>query len=132
VSVFADTSALYAVIDRSDASHSRAAAAWTRLLSEDGPLVTHNYVLAETQALLQRRIGVGAALTFETAIRPVLNVHWVDAELHASAVAAVLGARSRKVSLVDHVSFELMRREGVSAAFTFDDGYRRMGFRLYR
>lgn len=128
MTVFVDTSALYAVIDRSDRNHARAAAAWRRLLTEGEHPVSHNYVLVETVALLQRRIGIAAARTFETQVRPVLAVHWVDEELHGAAVAAVVGGGGRRVSLVDQVSFELMRRLGISAAFAFDDDFSRMGF----
>jgi uncharacterized protein len=60
VIVFVDSSALYAMLDISDANHQAARAGWIGLLHEQASLVTHNYVLLETSALLQNRLGVGA------------------------------------------------------------------------
>jgi predicted nucleic acid-binding protein len=41
----------------------------------------------------------------------------------------MLAAARRKVSLVDWVSFEVMRRTGIDVAFAFDDDFRAQGFR---
>jgi len=55
MSVFADTSGLYAVFDRDDANYAKSQAAWARWLREGEVLVTNNYVLLELTALLQHR-----------------------------------------------------------------------------
>jgi predicted nucleic acid-binding protein len=60
---------------------------------------------------------------------PLTEVLWVDASLHGTAVGAFVAARSRTISLVDQVSFALMRREGITTAFAFDDDFRRAGVR---
>jgi predicted nucleic acid-binding protein len=92
-------------------------------------LITHNYVIVETAALAQRRIGVAAARTLVEDIVPDLEVVWVDAALHASAVSAFLASSRRDVSIVDCASFELMRRLGIETALTFDRDFRRQGFK---
>jgi predicted nucleic acid-binding protein len=61
---------------------------------------------------------------------PVLTVEWVDAGLHAQAFAALIAAGRQSVSLVDHVSFELMRRRGVRRALTVDLHFAAHGFDL--
>jgi predicted nucleic acid-binding protein len=40
----------------------------------------------------------------------------------------MLAAVRRDVSLVDWVSFEVMRRSGIGTAFAFDRDFRRHGF----
>jgi len=40
--------------------------------------------------------------------------------MHRRAVAALLAARRRDVSLVDYTSFELMRQTGIYTVFTFN------------
>ena len=130
MTVFADTSALYALLDRSDANHDAASRAWSRLLGADDRLVTTSYALVETHALLQRRLGIDALRTFTSAFAPFLDVVWVDAALHAAGVSAVLAARRRDLSLVDCVSFEVMRQQHIHAAFAFDPHFRTHGFRL--
>ena len=60
MTVFVDTSALYAVLDRNDANHRSATATWEKLLSGRESLATTNYVLVETSALIQHRLGLHA------------------------------------------------------------------------
>jgi predicted nucleic acid-binding protein len=128
--VYLDTSALYALFDSSDASHASAAQAWQRLIAGDTPLHTSNYVLLELSALLQSRLGLGAAGAFETHVLPWVNVQWVDSALHAQAIAGVLTARRRDLSLTDCASFAAMRRMGLRRAFTFDRHFAEQGFEI--
>jgi len=78
--VFVDSSALYAIANREEEPHSRAAEAWRRLLADQAVLLTTNYVLLETSALVQRRLGMEALRDFETSVVPLLHVEWVDEE----------------------------------------------------
>ncbi len=125
-----DTSALVALLDGRDANHEAASGAWRQLLEQDEPIATTSYVLVETYALVQRRLGLDAVHTFTADFVPLLDVVWVDAELHNAAIAAVLAARRRDLSLVDCVSFEAMRQRHIESAFAFDPHFRTHGFRL--
>ncbi len=126
--VFLDTSALYAVFDADDAAHAAAAAAWAGLLSSDTGLHTSNYVLLELKALLQSRLGLDAVDALTTYVTPFVNVAWIDERTHAQAAAALLGARRRDVSLVDHASFIIMRNLGIRTAFAVDRHFAEQGF----
>jgi predicted nucleic acid-binding protein len=128
--VFVDTSAFYAVLDSDDANHPAAKEVWTALLREPATLLTTNYVLVETAALLQRRIGVAAARTFHEDVAPLLQVHWISAEGHRAGMEAMLAAARKKLSLVDCVSFQTMRQYGVRTAFCFDAHFGEQGFVL--
>lgn len=125
--VFADTSGFYAVLDRDDANHRRARAAWERLLRQSS-LVTNNYVLVETTALVQHRLGLAALRAFSHDIVPLLQVEWVAEAAHRAALEAVLAAARKKLSLVDCVSFQTMRDCGLRSAFCFDPHFREQGF----
>jgi len=57
-------------------------------------------------------------------------VTWVDEGTHRSAHHALLVAGRRQVSLVDCVSFELMRRLAVDRAFCFDPHFAEQGFEV--
>lgn len=61
---------------------------------------------------------------------PLLDFVWVDAELHEAAVTRHLRELRRRSSLVDHVSFELMRRRGLRTALALDVDFAREGFEL--
>jgi predicted nucleic acid-binding protein len=128
VTVFVDTSALYALLDRDDDNHSAASETFAALLEQE-TLVTHNYVLVETTALVHHRLGGPAARAFIEDVMPVLRVVFVNEDLHRGAESAFLAALRRRVSFVDWVSFELMRRAGIDQAFAFDRDFDLQGFR---
>jgi predicted nucleic acid-binding protein len=128
MTVFLDTSGLYAVFDRDDDNHSKANAAWEEWLRDGTVLLTNNYVLLETTALLQHRIGVAAVRALYEEVTPLLQVDWVSEERHRAGMEAVLAAARKKLSLVDCVSFQTMRNRGVRNAFCFDGHFRQQGF----
>ena len=130
MTVFVDTSAFYAVVNRGDARHAQASEAWRRLIDEDAALMTSNYVLVETAALLQNRLGMDAVRMFHTDILPLLRIEWIGQADHDAGVAAMLAAGRRKLSLVDCVSFQVMRQSGVGAVFCFDEHFREQGFEV--
>ena len=126
--VFIDTSAFYALLDRDDVNHEKARSAWVELLNVDNSLVTSNYVMVETFALLQNRLGVKAVRGFQEDILPLINIDFVAPEIHRSGIAVLLSASKRHLSLVDCVSFETMRARGIKIAFTFDSHFQEQGF----
>jgi predicted nucleic acid-binding protein len=128
VNVFVDTSALLAVLDRSDERHVSAKRTWAALLDGSHTLLCHNYILVETSAVLARRIGLEAVRVFERDVRPVLRLVWVTPEIHEASVGVHLAARRRALSLVDCVSFEVMRRTGLRSAFAFDPHFGEFGY----
>ena len=130
MNVFIDTSALLAVLDRSDERHAEAKRTWEEMLNGEHMLLCHNYILVETSAVLTRRIGMEAVRVFERDVVPVLRLVWVTREIHEAAVGAHLAAGRRALSLVDCASFEVMRRTGVREAFAFDPHFREFGYEL--
>lgn len=127
MTTFADTSALYAVLDADDEFHDRAKGAWSSLL-EDTRLVTTNYVLLETFALVQARLGMDAVRALSDDLLPAVRTTWVTEDDHRGAVQALLAASRRELSLVDCSSFLVMRRLGLKSAFTFDEDFGDQGF----
>ena len=125
---FVDTSAFLAVLGKDDENHARARAAWGALLEQRAPLVTSSYVLAETLAILQHRMGLDAVRVFHNDVYPVLTIEWVAGVLHEKGMGGVLAARRRALSLVDCVSFEVMRQRGLRKVFAFDTHFKEQGF----
>jgi uncharacterized protein len=128
VRTFVDTSAFLAVLDADAAQHPRASRVWRDLVGGEDMLLTTSYVLVETFALVQARLGLEATRFLHDDVVPILHVTWVDEELHRAAMTALLMARRRDLSLVDCVSFEAMRRLGAERAFAFDRHFRQQGF----
>jgi predicted nucleic acid-binding protein len=125
---FVDTSALLAVMDKDDAFHKEAKAVWERLTEQQATLVATNYVVLETVALLQHRIGVPAVRRFHDDILPILTIDWISSGQHTQGMAALLAADRRNLSLVDCVSFDAMRKRGLRQAFAFDKHFEEQGF----
>jgi len=128
--IFIDTSAFYALLDRDDTHHPRAKRAWIELLKAAHTLVTSNYVLVETSALLQNRLGMEAIRAFHDDVLPLINSEFVTSGTHRSGVAALLSASRRDLSLVDCVSFEVMRTSGINTVFAFNKHFKEQGFTL--
>ena len=131
-SVFADTSALFALLVATDESHERAAIAFRALQARNARLLTTSYVLVEMYALLSRRVGIAAVRRFRTGISPLLDVVWVEGELHEAALDFVLERSRSGISLVDAASFLVMRANGIEEAFTFDRHFHKAGFAQVR
>ncbi len=130
MTVFVDTSAFLAIFAADDAFHEAADAVWRTLITQEEPLVCNNYILIETLTLLQRRLGMAAARSFQANVLPSLSIHWVDEALHERAISALLAADRRYLSLVDCSAFETMRLHGIMRAFTFDAHYADFGFEV--
>ncbi len=128
MTVFVDTSAFLAIFAADDEFHGAAEQVWRALIAEEESLVCNNYVLIETLTLLQRRLGMAAARSFQANVMPSLSIHWVDETLHERAISALLTADHRYLSLVDCSAFETMRLYGITRAFTFDAHYAGFGF----
>ncbi len=130
MTTFVDTSAVFAFLDQNDLAHDRANAVWDRLSRQSEPLVTSNYVVVETISLVARRLGFAAIRELQRYFPGVVQVHWVDRAVHDRALAIFLTAGLRDLSLVDCVSFEVIRELGLASVFAFDPHFQLQGFHV--
>jgi uncharacterized protein len=127
---FVDTSAFFTILDVAEHQHHRARGLWNQLVSDHELLVTSNYIVTETTALAQNRLGISAIRSLYQDILPIIQVTWVDEDIHSAAIAALFTANRRSLSLVDCSSFEVMRRRGITRVFAFDEHFREQGFEV--
>jgi len=125
---YIDTSAILAILDGDDKYHIRAKRQWTELVLAEATLVCSDYVLVESLALIQNRIGLMAVKVFHEDIFPILTIHWTDESVYQAGIASVLVAGRKNLSFVDCISFEVMRQLGIQSAFTFDIHFKGQGF----
>jgi uncharacterized protein len=128
MTIFIDTSAILALFDRRDPNHLQAKQLWTELLNAQTPLLTTNYVVTETTALLQRRLGLQPTREFTNDIVPLIQLEWVQQRVHAIAIQTLFAINQRELSLVDCVSFVVMQQLKIATAFAFDAHFTRQGF----
>ena len=130
MNVFADTSGLFALLVSNDYMHIRARENFAYFAGHSVKLVTSSFVLVETIALLQRRIGIAPVHDFNAKILPLLEVIWVDGEWYKRATQRLFARNNQDVSLVDCLSFEIMESLEIKYAFAFNRHFEENGFTI--
>ncbi|MCU0728283.1 MAG: PIN domain-containing protein [Planctomycetes bacterium] len=125
--ILLDTSAIYALASREDPRHREALRILERVRREGLDLILHTFVLAEAFALLHRRRGLPVALRMAADIRGI-EIVAVDRPLADRAVEWLGANRRTRVSLVDAVSFIVMRDRRIRRVFAFDPDFENEGF----
>ncbi len=127
--ILIDTSAIIAVLCEDDRYHSLAGETWKRLVREGEGIWCNNYILVEAVSIIQRRYGMQILRLFHENMLPLLTIEWLGEQDHAEAMAILLAANRRRLSLVDCSAFVTMRRRGIRQVFTFDPHFAEQGFR---
>ena len=130
VTVFVDTSALFALVNTAEENNIRAWNTWNELIRRGDELITNNYVIVESIALIQNRPGMPVVQRLQANIISLIQIAWIDKEQNAAATKYLLAANRRDLSLVDCSAFETMRRLGIDTIFTFDEHFREQGFNV--
>ena len=120
MSLFVDTSILYAAVDSSDCDNDRSKA----ILMSGEPLVITDHVLVEAWLLLNRKLGRDAAGRFLANMRDgaaaIETVGPADLE---AAWQIGLDWQDQDFSIVDRTSFAVMRRLGIERVASLDDHF---------
>ena len=132
MTTFVDTSFLVALLDEDDERSVDAGRVWSRMAADRAALVTTNYVVVETCAVLQRRLGIPAVRRLVRTVLAPVFIEWVTDDEHDLAVQALLVAGRRRLSLVDCTSFEVMRDLDVRECLAFDPHFEEQGFIVVR
>jgi predicted nucleic acid-binding protein len=131
--VLVDTSALLALAHPRDQYHARSVELAQRHLNEGGRFVGTVMVLGELHAHLLHLAGPARARTVVSNVLrdPLYSWVGVDSDLAAAAQSRWLDRYAdQRFSLIDAVSFEVMRRDKIGTAFAFDRHFRTAGFEL--
>jgi predicted nucleic acid-binding protein len=128
--IFLDTSAIFALADTNDLNHQPAVDLFGRAIAAGESFLVHNYVLIESAALLQRRLSFDSALRLLRDAEEV-EVHWVTSSDHLQAVSLLEERRRRQLSLVDCMSFVVMRERDTPRYLAFDADFAREGFAAF-
>lgn len=123
-----DTSALIALFLPDERNH-REAAKFSRQKPEPGFVLTE-LILGELATRLRVRAGADRAVEVARDILRSKRYELVftDPELLNGGLAKMERFSDKRLSLTDCVSFELMEKLGLRAAFTFDRDFRDCGF----
>jgi len=126
--VLIDTSAVFALLDRSDANHDEARAILGALRKRRAvPLLT-NFIVAESHALLLARLNAEVARAW--VLGNVWEVERVTEADEAAARQILARYTDKTFSYTDTTSFAVMERRAIRTAFAFDPHFRQYGFQL--
>ena len=128
--VFVDSGAFFGHLVAEDAAHETAVALFSRAKTENWDLVTTNFVVAETYALLINRARRGRqhALRLLDAVQTgTFRVERVGPDDEARAMALVRQHADKTYSLCDAMSFVVMERLGITEAIAFDRHFAEYG-----
>ena len=131
-SAFVDSSGWYALIDRRDPSHTRAADLSRTLIRDGWRLLTTDYVIDESCTLARVRAGSRAAgrlldLLDQTV---ALDVEWIGPERFDQAKLLFRKQLDQGFSFTDCTSFVVMKEKEIADALTSDAHFSARGFRL--
>ena len=129
--VFVDTSAWIGLLNADDDYHEKFNALFVELRREKRPLVTTDWVFAETGNGLAR---VRARFRFPRVVStflqsPNCNLVRVDAELFRRTLDLYESVSDKSWGMVDCASFTVMRNTGIADAATSDTHFEHAGFR---
>ncbi len=106
---------------------------WSSIRKEAIPLVTTNLVLVETATLLSRRSSADVAVK---RIRSIYQsgsfvIHDSSRKDETAGLDLMAQYRGQDISMVDGVSFAVMKKLGITGAFSFDHHFLIAGFELF-
>ena len=128
--LFVDTSAWFALADPRTAGRNAVERAFRDRLAGGARVVTTNMVVAETHALLMRRISQRAALVFVTDVvsPPTVVVTSTPALEERARRDWLTRYDDQPFSFTDAVSFAVMRDRKIRYALTLDHHFATAGF----
>lgn len=128
--IYVDTSAFYALIDRSAHHHDTAKSLLPSLLEDRITLLTSSYVVSETIVQLQENIGFAAARLWYSDILGMVEVLWVDRMVHQRALDLWQNLGMIHGNLSDCISFVFMQEHRIETVFCFKRFYATQGFHV--
>lgn len=130
MNVYVDTSGFFALMVHNDCMHVRAKENFAYFARHNVHLVTSSFVIVETTALMQRRIGLAPVHDLNAKILPLCEVVWVEDKWYARGMQRLFAGNNRNVSLVDCLGFEIMDSLEIECAFAFDRHFEENGFTI--
>ena len=129
--VIVDTSGLYALVDRGDPHHARAAA-FLRTQAVVGQLLLSNHVFDETMTLVKLRLGVHDAMQLGLRLRNSRLVEMVifSQAQEQAAWRIFSGYLDKGWSYTDCTCLALAQEKQTTYAFSFDHHFGQMGLYL--
>lgn len=128
--LFVDTAGWMACADAADRAHATACQARDEALERGSILVTTDYVIDETLALIRLRLGADAVRAWWDQVEGSARVRWewIGVARADKARDVFFRYRDKAYSFTDCTSFVVMRELKLKQALTTDVHFSQMGF----
>ena len=128
--VLIDTSAVYALLDRSDRNHTAAVGCLRALRDARDDVMLTNLLVAESHALILVRLGSALARRWLLGLSWPVERATLDDERRARDIIDQWA--DKEFSYTDAVSFAVMERRRIRSALAFDRHFEQFGWHLFR
>jgi len=130
--MFVDTSAWFAGIAKNDQYNEPAMKCRNLLLKGKTRFITSNLIIHETTMLLERKVSKKESIRFLKAIfkDPIVEIIHADEDVEQEAYELYQKYKDQDFSIVDCISFMIMRKYQIYRCFTFDKHFSTMGFNV--
>ncbi len=125
-----DTSALYALVSRTDSLHAQAMLTYEHILDWEWETWTTSYVMVETQTLIHNRLGFECLKTFIETVPHIMQILWVESSITEEALKRMLANKGQKLSFVDWTTIVVSEKLR-AYAFSFNDMLSKAGLRVF-
>jgi predicted nucleic acid-binding protein len=131
-SVFVDTSAWIALINKSDVFHLKAKTVRDILVKDARQCLVTDFVVVEIANSLSRIPWRSSAIQLINSIYASknINVLEIDKNIYVEAWKLYSERMDKEWSLTDCTSFVVMNRNGIAEAFTNDRHFEQAGFKI--
>lgn len=123
--VLVDSDAFVGLLVKKDAHHEEASKLFSEIATQELPIVTTSFVIAETATVLSHRIGQELARIFldEIIERGKFPTVFVTESLQQQATVIFKEQENKGTSMTDCVNVALMHQLQLSTIFSFDAFY---------
>lgn len=127
-SVIVETSGLYALVDRKDPNHPKAAT-YLKTITQPRSLILSNHVFNETMTLVKLRLGMAIAVQLGLRLRnsQLIEIAVFSAEEEFATWRLFTQYQDKAWSYTDCACLALAQHHNLTHAFTFDHHFLQMG-----
>ncbi|HVF69798.1 MAG TPA: PIN domain-containing protein [Xanthomonadales bacterium] len=133
LTIFVDSDAFVAFVKEKDNTHQKAKNLLLQLRSRPVTFITTNYVFLESVTVISQKIDHETAVTYidkMTSSKSPYALHRISEEIEEQAIEIFKKQTSKNTSFVDCTNMAFMKHNNVNVIFSFDEIYRKNGFKL--
>lgn len=118
--IFVDTGVFYAFVDKSDKFHGEVTELFRKARKERYTLISSNFVLAESHALILSKLGRKIASRWLFSVEKIASIQRITEEDEIRAKEIIKTFDDKDFSYTDATSFAMMERLGLINAWAVD------------